>query len=90
MSHIPVWAYISLGLGVASHVVNLTIDDATLIDATFYGAVTAYTVGGLGLGLGLYRSMSTPQSAAQSSRASLIGPRPEQRRVYGLSWRAQF
>jgi len=86
MSHIPVWAYIGLGLGVVSHVVNLTIDDVTLIDATFYGAITGYTVGGVGLGWGLYRSISTPQS----SRVSLIGPRLEQRRVYGLSWRAQF
>ena len=82
MSALPWWFYMGSLIGVASHVVNLSNDDPDTIDATYFSAITGYTVGALGLGYGALQYITTPSPSelGVDSQAQL------KRRLPRVSW----
>ena len=65
----PWWGYTAVGLGVVSHIINLLSTSGGVLDTTFITTLTGYGIGGIGIGVGVYRSLivTPPPTAAQES-----------------------
>ena len=56
----PTFTYVALGVGVVAHAVNLLLPatNASIINGAFYGAIGAYALTGVGVGVGVVRMVS--------------------------------
>jgi len=69
VSSVPWWGYLGGGLGLLSHIINLSTDRTNLLDTTYVGALSGYLIGGVGLGVGVYRYSSADEGAQGASQA---------------------
>lgn len=86
ISSVPWWGYVGGGLGLLSHIINLSTDRSSLLDATYISALSGYVIGGIGVGLGVYR-YSTSDQPAQSHSAL---PNQARSRAYLFTWGGNF
>ena len=63
--HMPLWAYSALGLGVASHVINIFTSSPSVLDVTFYSTIAGYAFTGIGVGVATYHTLSEPEETAR-------------------------
>ena len=69
VSRVPWWGYLGGGLGLLSHIINLSTDRTNLLDTTYVGALSGYLIGGIGLGVGVYRYSASDEPSQGVSRA---------------------
>jgi uncharacterized caspase-like protein len=71
----PTFTYIALGAGVIAHALNLVLptDQSSVINGAFYGAIGAYVVTGVGVGVGVARMAgSTAHETHQQMNARAL------------------
>ena len=77
ISSVPAWSYAALAIGIAAHAVNFVASTNALVKPTYLTALSGYTLAGVGLGVGVYHSLSasptTPQTVNTARAQRVLG-----------------
>ena len=62
-SSIPSWSYAAFAIGVVAHAVNFFSNTNQVVKPSYLTALSGYAIGGVGVGVGLYRSVNSDTPA---------------------------